>query len=177
MGSKDVPRYIIIDSVVLISASLREAEPLLRPCVCTSAHNHVLSQQGCLRQEGIPLQPRCARPLGNGREAQMELLADAPHRPCGDFQYLRCQRICAISAPQGQWCGWWVRGVCAHRLFKSASRRCKRQIHEVKFITKSLTLCRSFRPLSCPGRLDGHSQHNLGSWPSGFLLGLANGKP
>lgn len=47
----------------------------------------------------------------------MELLADGPHRPVGTSSICVSEDLCDLCS-QGQWCGWWLRGIYAHRLFK-----------------------------------------------------------
>ena len=158
-GSKEVQRCIIPASVVRISASLLcETAPLTRAPACL----HFRSQPRVVATGGrgggkagrhSTNSPDVRGSLGNAREAQTELLADGPQHPAGTSSICVSEDLRKLRS-QGQSCGWRVRGVCACRLFKKCIEMVqKASSHKVKFITESLTLCRSTLPFSCLERL------------------------
>lgn len=142
--------------------------------VCISAHSHVLSQRGEPKAgRHSTNSPDVRGSLGNAGEAQTELLADRSHHPAGTSSICVSGDLRKLHS-QGQGCGWWVRGVCACRLFKKCTEMVqKASSHEVKFVTESLTLCRSILPFSCPGRLTATDSTTWAPWPSGVLLGFS----
>lgn len=173
MGSKDVPRYIITDSVVLISASLREAEPLPRARVSalllttTCCHN-----RGAQGRKAFHTAQMCAALWATAGRLRWNCWLTRRTALRGLPVFALSEDLCDLCS-QGQWCGWWVRGVCAHRLFKKCIETVQKantrsQVHHR--VTDAVQILSA--PL-LPWEADGHSQHNLGSLAFWFPVGFS----
>ena len=139
--------------------------------VSISAHNHVLSQQGGPKAgRHSTNSPNVHGSLGNTREAQTELLADGLHRPVGTSSICVSEDLCALCS-QGQGCGWWVRGVCAHRLFKKCIERTANTRSQVR--PQVTDAVQTHSALLLPWEADSHRQYNLGSLAFWFRVGFS----
>lgn len=164
MGSKEVPRCIITGSVVLISAFLLcEAASLPHAPACEHfcSQPRVVTTRGPKAGRHSTNSPNVRGSLGNTREAQTELLADGLHRPVGTSSICVSEDLCELCS-QGQGCGWWVRGVCAHRLFKKCIEMVQTASTRSQARHRVTDAVQIHSALLLPWEADGHRQHNLG---------------
>lgn len=173
MGSKEVPSCIITGSVVLISAFLLcEAAPLPHAPACEHfcSQPRVVTTGGAQGRKAFHKQPKCAWLSGQHQGGSDELLADGLHRPVGTSSICVSEDLCALCS-QGQGCGWWVRGVCAHRLFKKCIERTANTRSQVR--PQVTDAVQTHSALLLPWEADGHRQYNPGSLAFWFRVGFS----